>query len=297
MGPFPHDFRRFLHLMTFSLLLVLLVACGALRETAVTSPTEPLPATFTPLPSPTIPLQPTAVSEASTPEASETEIGDAADEAILILQPGPGSRIVNSPLHIEGVADPTFEQNLVIRLLLADGTELAVTPTTIQAELGDRGSFAVDMPFTISGEQQAFVQVFATSARDGGVTHLSSVGLTLADSGEEQIVPIEPHPESIQISRPAPGETIIGGTAAVSGVALASFEQTLTVEILDEAGQVLTSQPVIVDAPDLGQPGSFSIDLPYEVASTMAGRIMVHDISPAFGGDAHLASVEVTLAP
>jgi hypothetical protein len=250
------------------------------------------------LPSPTTPVQPTtAVSQASTPEAGEAEIGDAAEEAILISQPGPGSRIVNSPLRVEGVADPTFEQNLVIRLLLADGTELVMTPTTIQTELGNRGPFTVDVPFTVSGEQQAFVQVYATSARDGGITHLASVGLTLADSGEEQIVPVDPHPERIQISQPALGATISGGTVTVTGVALASFEQTLVVELLDEAGQVLTLEPVIVNAPDLGQPGPFSIELAYEVAASMPGRVVVRDPSPAFGGDVHLASVEVTLAP
>jgi hypothetical protein len=93
------------------------------------------------------------------------------------------------------------------------------------------------------------------------------------------------------------GETISGGTVTVTGVALASFEQTLVVELLDEAGQVLTLEPVIVNAPDLGQPGPFSIALPYEVAGSMPGRVVVRDPSPAFGGDVHLASVEVTLAP
>ena len=289
--------RRFFSLMCFSLLLVLLVACGSRSETAVL-PTPTLPATFTPLPSPTTPVQPTtAVSQASTPEPSEAEIGNSAEEAILILQPGPGSRIVNGPLQVSGVADSTFEQNLVIRLLLADGTELVLTPTTIQAELGQRGPFAVDIPFTVSGEQQVFVQVYAASARDGGITHLASVGLTLADSGTEQIVPVEPHTERIQITQPAAGESISGGTVTVAGMALASFEQTLVVELLDEVGQVLSSQPVTVAAPDLGQPGPFSIELSYDLGAAASGRIVVRDLSPAFGGEAHLASVEVMLTP
>lgn len=297
MGSFLHA-RRLFCLTSFSILLALLVACGTRGETAVSATATSLPATFTPLPSPTPPLQPTtAVSQAATPEPSEAAAGVAVEEAILISQPGPGSRIVNGPLQVMGVADPTFEQNLVIRLLLADGTELAVTPTTIQAELGNRGPFAVEIPFTVTDEQQAFVQVYATSARDGGITHLASVGLTLADSGEEQIVLVEPHAERIQISQPALGDTISGGTVTVAGEALASFEQTLVVELLDEAGEVLSSQPIIVAAPDLGQPGLFSIELSYEVAGSMSGRVVVHDPSPAFGGDVHLASVEVTLAP
>ncbi len=292
--------RRLLRLACLLPLLVSLVACTPWGGTAATDTPTPLPATFTPLPSPTTPVQlPTAVSQTPTPEVGEAVIDEPSqpEEAILILQPGPGSRIVTSPLRVAGEADPTFEQNLVIRLLLADGTELAVVPTIIQADIGERGPFVVDVPFAISGEQQAFIQVFTTSARDGGLTHLSSVGLMLADSGVEQIVPVEPHPERIQISQPAFGETISGGAVIIAGVALASFEQTLVVELLDEAGLVLSSQPVTVNAPDLGQPGPFSLELPYVVATTMPGRVVVRDISPAFGGDVHLASVEVTLAP
>ncbi len=295
---------RFIGLATFLLLLLLLTACTSRGETAVSHTPTPLPATFTPLPSPTTPVQPTtAVNHTPTPEAGEgqvdppNQVTEQPEEAILIREPGPGSRIVNGVLRVAGEADPTFEQNLVIRLLLVDGTELALLPTTIQADIGARGSFAVEVPFAVSGEQQAFVQVYATSARDGGVTHLSSVGLTLADSGDEQIVLVEAHPERIQISQPALGDTISGGMVTVAGTALASFEQTLVVEVLDEAGEVLNSQPIIVAAPDLGQPGPFSLELAYEVATAMPGRIVVRDPSPAFGGDVHLASVEVRLEP
>ncbi|MBK8901554.1 MAG: hypothetical protein IPM53_10250 [Anaerolineaceae bacterium] len=296
--------RWLIGLASFVLLIFLLVACTTGGETAVSDTITPLPATFTPLPSPTTPVQPTtAVRQTPTPEASEGQVDppnqapEQPEEAILILEPGPGSRIAASPLRVAGVADPTFEQNLVIRLLLADGTELALVPTTIQANIGERGAFEVEVPFAVSGEQQAFVQVYATSARDGGITHLSSVGITLADSGESQIVPVEPHPERIQISQPALGATVSGGTVTVSGTALASFEQTLLVEVLDEAGEVLNAQPVTVEAPDLGQPGPFSLALSYEVSASMPGRIVVRDVSPAFGGDVHLASVEVTLEP
>ena len=290
MWSFLYARRLFCLIGLFS--LVALVACGSPDDADVAENTITLPATWTPLPSATPPLAPTAVA---TPEVNEAAASD--EEAILILQPGPGSRIVNNPFQVTGMADPAFEQTLVVRLLLADGTELAVVPTILQAGIGERGSFAVEVPFTISGEQQAFVQVYTTSARDGGLTHVSSVGLTLADSGEEHIVAVEPHPERIQISQPALGETITGGTVTVAGEGLASFEQTLVVDLLDEAGQVLDTQPVTVDAPDFGQMGSFSVELTYTLDSTVPGRVVVRDMSPAFGGEVHLRSVEVSLAP
>lgn len=309
----------------FLLIAMLLAACSpseatspAPNEPAATEPAPTEPEATEEAPSPTpepeeatstvpaateTPVEPTATATEATPteeptSAPEQQAPEEAliteEEAILVLEPGPGSR-VTSPLRVAGEADPTFEQNLVARIVDLEGQELAMAPTTIGAELGERGPFEFELPFEIDEEQQAFIQVYATSARDGGVTHLASVGVTLAPSGEEDVVPVTPHPERIVIDEPATADTISGGVVAVSGRGLASFEQTLIVELLDAAGEVIDSQPITVDAPDLGQPGEFSAELSYTVAETTPARIVVRDPSPAFGGDVHLSSVEVTL--
>jgi hypothetical protein len=218
------------------------------------------------------------------------------EEAILILEPGSGSRLV-SAIHIAGFANPTFEQNLGVRVVLDDGTVIAHTSTLIQSELGTRGPFAADVPFTISGERNAFIQVFDASARDGGITHLNSVGVILAESGAVTITPGSPHPEDIYITSPAPGMNISGGSVHVEGIGIASFEQTLVISVLNQEGTTIASLPVIVNAPDYGLPGTFAIDLPYVVAAEQAGRIVVSDPSVVFSGDVHVSSVEVTLVP
>jgi len=255
----------------------------------IPTPTEievlPSPTGVSPLPTEALPPP----TDTLPPELS-------VEEAILILEPGPGSRVL-SPVRIAGIADPTFEQHLLVRIVLDDGAELAVAPTIIQADAGNRGPFEVEVSFTVEGGRQAFIEVSTSSPRDGGVTHLASVIVTLADSGSPAIVPVTPHPERIVILQPALGATIAGGVAHVSGFALASFEQTLVVDVIDEQGQVVGSQPLIVDSPELGQPGPFSVDVPYTLPAAGAGRIVVHDPSVAFAGDVHLASVEVQLAP
>ncbi len=243
----------------------------------------PLPTnTATNLPDPTA----TSVPPTPTPEADPEEI--------LILAPGPGSRLT-SPLTISGEADSTFEQHLVIRLVLADGTELALLPTIIQTPMGERGPFEAQVEFTVTGEQQAFIQVYSTSARDGGITHLSSVGVILADSGPVDIRPPFTTDEWIRIDAPTANAMLPqSGTIHVEGFGYASFEQTLIIELLDTDGNVIASVPIIVQAPDLGQPGPWSADLEYSAGYPGPGRIVVRDPSAAFNGDVHLASIEVT---
>ncbi|OGO09901.1 MAG: hypothetical protein A2Z66_07580 [Chloroflexi bacterium RBG_13_66_10] len=218
------------------------------------------------------------------------------EEAILILEPGPGSRLVGS-IHISGIADTTFEQNLGIRVLLDDGSLLAQTSTIIDVPLGNRGPFEADVPFTIAGERNAFIEVYSASPRDGGITHLNSMGVILAEAGPVDIAPASPHPEDINIHAPVSGATVSGGVVHVEGIGIASFEQTLVVTVYNADGAAIATLPLIVAAPDFGLPGTFSIDVPYMVARSQPGRITVSDPSAVFLGDNHLASVEVTLAP
>jgi hypothetical protein len=217
-------------------------------------------------------------------------------EAIMITQPGPGSRVM-SPIRVAGEADPTFEQNLVVRVVSADGTELALTPTTIQSSLGQRGPFSTDVTVPVTGEDNVFIQVFSTSARDGGITHLSSVGVILTPTGPVDIRVREPHPETIAIFRPQSNARVQCCSVTVEGFGLAQFEQALVAEVLDENGQVVVREHLTVQAPDLGQPGPFQVTLPFTVTREQPGRIQVRDISPAFGGTSHLSSIEVTLVP
>lgn len=233
------------------------------------------------------------------PEVTRVSVEDqytAVEEAILILAPGAGSRLL-SPLRVSGFADPTFEQHLLIQLVLDDGNQLAAAATIIQAEAGKRGPFSAEVPFEIQDERQAFILVSADSPRDGGITHLASVGVTLAAGGTEEIKNVEPHPEQIVILQPTQGMVVSGGQARVKGFALASFEQTLVVEVLDEAGNMIGTLPVVVQAPDWGQPGPFSAEVPYTIAAPGAGRIVVRDPSVVFEGNVHLASVEIWLKP
>jgi len=284
--------RKMIWLLLLSLLLA---SCNLPARTPVPEEATPSPvSSATSIPeeaTPTPTLIPPTISPPSLTSTPQLPV-----ESILILEPGPGSRLT-SPIHVRGMADSTFEQHLVVNVVSVDGTGLAFTPVLIQSEMGTRGPFEIDIPVDVSGEVAAFIQVYASSPRDGGITHLSAVGVHLVESGADDIHPVIPDAERINIFKPTVTEKIGGGVAHVEGFALASFEQTLVVDVIDETGQVVGSQAVIVTAPDMGVPGPFSADVPYTVTASGPGRIVVRDPSVAFEGDVHVASVEVMLNP
>jgi hypothetical protein len=195
------------------------------------------------------------------------------------------------------MANTTFEQHLGVRLLADDGSELARSSTIINSEMGTRGAYALDLPFALGIDRPGFIQIFSDSPRDGGITHLASVGVQLATSGLPDLRPGVVHLEDIQILQPAPGDTLRGGLIHVDGFGRAGFEQTLVIDILDMDGNVVGTAPVIVESPEMGVAGSFRADITYTVTVEGPGRILVRDVSPAFGGDMHVASVEVTIGP
>ncbi|HEY70527.1 MAG TPA: hypothetical protein G4O08_08095 [Anaerolineae bacterium] len=286
---------RAARMILLGVLAILVISCAITPPTTFPTSTASPTETNTP-PSPPDDNRTPIVIVPETPVETVEPTPDRPDEAILILFPGPGS-IVTSPVTVSGIADPTFEQTLVVRILLTDNTVLALEPTIIQADLGERGRYSVDVPFQVESTTQGFIQVFAESARDGGITHLSTMGVALAPSGPETIVPGQFLPEQIWIQSPVLGQTVSGGVVRVQGFALASFEQTLVIDVYDASGNLVGSKPTMTHAPDLGLPGPFDDTVSYIVGSTGPGRIVVRDPSVAFVGDYHIASVEITLEP
>jgi len=141
---------------------VLVSGCNPVVGTVVPTiaPPEPSPAQTTQIAT----LSPTeSRAPVSTTTPSPSIAAELPEEAILILEPGAGSRLVDS-IHLAGIAGPTFESHLLVQVVLDDGSELISLPITIQAEMGSRGQFAVDIPFSVQEIRQAFILVSSDSA-------------------------------------------------------------------------------------------------------------------------------------
>jgi hypothetical protein len=278
---------------------------------AASATTAPGEASATP-PAEASATTPAGATDAPTTEPSATLPPTAAPpdvpEAILITSPGLGSHLA-SPLHVEGFAEPTFEQNLVIQITDANGGVLATQSTTIQADVGSAGPFAADVAFTTPADQPGRISVYSTSARDGGLVHLASVDVDLVTSGASVVELGEEHPEVHIILDPAPLTTAQGGNLQVVGYSAYVFEGALNVWLCGEGGSgapdlvcgtvdnVIAQGSTIMNAPDVGLPGPFTLSLPYTVTGPVQARLVVYSTSPRDGGIVHLTTVPVNLEP
>lgn len=284
---------------------------GLLLQACSPAPTASPSATDTPLP-PTIaaPTQtPFIIVVTAEPTATATaEPVDGALEAILISMPGIAS-VITSPITVQGQSRPTFEQNLVVAVYDEFGVLLALTPTTLESPAGSPGNFSTELAFTVASEQPGRISVYETSARDGGVVHLASIEVTLRPSGAAEVVPAEFHFESIQIQFPAANDELSGATLTVSGYSYGTFESNLGLMLCGEGGggapndlcgtedNKLAAGNAMIDAPNMGQPGSFSGELNYTVTGPVQARIVVFAASPRDGGLLHVSSIPVVLVP
>ncbi|MCW5873958.1 MAG: hypothetical protein KIS88_04865 [Anaerolineales bacterium] len=268
---------------------------------------------------PATPVQPTATSitlppatqtAAPTPPAAEpTPSGEVALEAILIGSPGFGSTLT-SPVTVSGQSRPTFEQTLVIAIYDEAGNQIALTPTTIAADMGNPGPFSAELSFTVPYEQPGRVAVMEHSAMDGGLVHLTSVEVTLLPSGSAVVLPQPVAGENIDIQFPLPNSTISGGSLSVSGYSQYYFEANLGLmlcgagdgsgephAICGESSNVLAASYATIASPDIGQPGPFSGALTWSVSAATPGRIVLYAESMRDGGLLHLNSIPVLIQP
>ena len=98
--------------------------------------------------------------------------------AILVESPALGDT-VTSPVHITGSAN-TFEATFVVELLDANGQVVAEKQVMATSGTGTRGTFAVDVPFTVDQAGNGTLKVFEQSAKDGSPINAVDIPIKLA---------------------------------------------------------------------------------------------------------------------
>ncbi len=267
------------------------LACGFVGGAFSATPTKPQAvATRPPIGLPVI------GSSGETITLTTTPLPSGPIEGIVLTAPLPGQGARHS-IHVEGIGDPAFEQQLGVLVRNQMGKVVGSATAKIQADVGQRGKFVADVQLpAYVPTQPGRVIVYATSARDGGLTHLSSVDVQLNGDALSSVTTIDPNrAESIVINSPVPNSTA-HRAVTVSGVSDPTFEQTLIVEVRGQNDISLGRATAHINA-DAGQRGPFTVDVSFYVFGDPPGRVVVYSISPRDGKTVHLSSVEVNLQP
>lgn len=99
------------------------------------------------------------------------------ERAIVVKSPQPEDEIT-SPVSVSGTAD-VFEGAVVIRILDAEGQELAAIAARSSCGTGCRGKFSATLAFVAQERQAGFVQVFEANAEGGPPASLVEIPVTL----------------------------------------------------------------------------------------------------------------------
>ncbi|MGD8554820.1 MAG: Gmad2 immunoglobulin-like domain-containing protein [Anaerolineales bacterium] len=270
---------------------------GTATNTAAPTASEtPLPPTFAPytLATPATALDADLPTETPSPTPLAIELPQ---ERLHISRPGAGSN-VTSPFLVQGRAGPSWNRRVRIRLLGEDGRVLADYHARLFG-LPDRPSrFGIYIDFSISQLAEAGrLEISNYSPNDRMVDHMASVDLTLLSRGQPLVHFLPEQPEKLVILGPQEHDTIRGGTVRVQGAARVGSELPLVVQVLDRRGEIVGSAEVALQAPAVGQLGTFEIEVAYTIPYRQSGRIAVMEMGTSPPGVVHYTSLQVNLSP
>lgn len=266
----------------------------------VESPVVELPAEAKPTPAPFNLATPAIVIE----HAAEGGVPTATPPGVLlppaqltVFRPGPASQVV-SPFQVFGRGGPSYNERVSIRLYGEDGRLISDQVTYLLVYPGRAGNFVARVEFdTPYVAEAARLEVSTQDPRYGRLAQLASVDLVLLSTGTPRVHPQLDGPEKLAILSPQEGALIQGGVVQVRGAGWAASDQPLTIELLDRNGSPLARQPIWFDSAVIGQAGSFSVDLSYQIPFAQYGRLALSEQSVGIPGTLHYSSVEIWLQP
>jgi hypothetical protein len=160
------------------------------------------------------------------------------------------------------------------------------------------GRFYGEVPFEIHGVAEAGrLEISMYGYRYGQLSHLSTVDVTLLSVGNPQIHHALDGPEKLTIFSLREESIVEGGRINVQGAGWVNSDLPLTVEVIDRFGEVLGSAQVYLEAPAVGQLGTFQVEVSYEITFSQWARVAVSEHSAGIPGLIHFTSVEVWLKP
>jgi hypothetical protein len=216
---------------------------------------------------------------------------------MTIYLPGPGSQ-VTTPFRVSGRGGPSWMGRVHLRLYGESGQLLSEGVTYLLANPGRVGRFYGELAFSIPFVAEAGrLEASVDDLRTGRMSHLATVDLILLSAGEPLIHPALDGPEKIAILEPKDGAVVSGGLLAVRGAGWVDSDLPVTISLVDRAGNVLGAAEVPVDAPKVGELGTFEATIAYSVGFSQYARVFITERSPVVSELVHVSSHEIYLQP
>jgi uncharacterized lipoprotein YbaY len=198
---------------------------------------------------------------------------------ITIVQPIPEAVLgVPQPVQISGMGGGLFEGKVVVQALDAGGNVLAQEATTVNvpdAGSGGEGLWSVQMVIPVKPGTAGQIYAFSPSPTDGSIMASSFVNVTYGEG-----VAVE---SFIEIAEPKNGTVIPGNPVTIIGTGGGLFEGNVVVQALDNNNNVLAEKATIIDSPDAGGQGPWTVQLHVTVKQGTPGKIYAFSPSPKDG--------------
>lgn len=159
---------------------------------------------------------------------------------VTITNPLPYAMLnTEEPITIFGTGGALFEGNVVVRALDNQGNVLDENATTINspdAGTGGAGPWQTSLTVNVAEGTRGTIIAFSTSPQDGSIVAFASINVTFGDPTATD--------NFVMINTPLPGTLVDPSqTLMIAGTADRSNGNTVTVQIMDDQGNVLVEQP------------------------------------------------------
>jgi hypothetical protein len=215
---------------------------------------------------------------------------------IQIYQLGDRS-LVTSPIDVSIRLTSQYGKIVRIELWGEDGRLLSRYMRTFDTVPWKSARVGVPLEFEISGAAEEGRLVINVEDPYGRLIDVNSVNLILLSEGVTELNPPTAMLQKIIIQDPAPQALIQGGKLIVSGRALPNLDQPLKLMLVSEDGKVLGQRLAKVEFTEPGNYGTFVAEVPYTVTGLTPALLIVYEDGGQISQIAHLASLQVILAP
>jgi len=229
------------------------------------------------------------------PTTTPTPTLDLAESVLLIVSPGPMSKVV-SPVELIVHVAPEYTGSTHIELIGEDGTELYRKVFKTFSNIGYYTRVDEKIDYEIPGAAEVARLQISTFDTNGRMQALNSVRLLLQAVGDNEFTPGKVIQDRTILRFPKSGNEVSGGSLPIDGEFQPANDLPIILELIGLDGTVLGSRTLQLGPTD-GKYQQFITSIPYLVTTRTIARLVIRQSDDRIDGLAYLYSEQVMLAP